>query len=269
MKTNNILVAENPVQWKTMIRASGNEPPALGEEIDDNDIAPYYTRGDRNQFLGKDILLAIRKCEPSVRQLLTKTIGPDGRIVYIGVDDNFVDSVWDNQTAAEMRVIVDFLTLLGGTGSVRRIQKIKQSEDAEKKKQLKANGGAAVVKGEMSAESNDAHSSMYESTSENTATFSAKSPDFDAAEKMLKSNPKLQSEFAVLLDVAKRGGDLSQDRDYKFEVAKTLTKSCEDAIAVGAKYKVIDAAMEMSLKEKLKIASSRVDILHWDIKISR
>lgn len=263
MRTNNVLVAENPVSWKTLVRLTDNEPPNLTSE--DNDLAPFYMGNGDNSHFSDNEKQALQKvaCKPGM--ILTKVVRVDGRVSYVELDREIVGSFFDNNAAAELRLIADFLSFLGGTGDVRRRQREATEESERTQRKTNMDGAAQGKKGGMGVEQDKVKECSRDSESDNYAHFESKNPDFEAAAKLLNTHGRLQEEFSALLRRVRNGDVKKESRTYKFRLSESSAATCKTAIEVGVKYHVFDLKVKNSLLNDLKKKKMIESYLEWEI----
>ena len=266
MNRDVVLVAEDPIMWKTLIRLTGNEPPVCTEQRNDNDVAPYYTDEQQYPAVGynKDELIALKKLNPVSGRWYVRLQGIDGSVSYADIgDQGQVRAVLDSEVNRMASLFRDFFICIGAAGSVDIANKetTAMSEDKEvsfnvggKKTNAEHNGGECGLKAKSERSVKEDKSSHQQVHLE----FPSASPDLEAAAKLLKKYDFLDREFRGVYNAVKRGvKDNERDlkKTCKVEHSEEITRVSRSLIGISTKYK---QKMSASLEMKYDCKSHRV-----------
>ena len=252
MSNNIVLVVEDPVKWKTLIRRQGMEPDRVYQ-----DAVPYYIEPDRtNEHFSEEERRAIDKTNSSPGTVLVRQNRMDGAIIYTPIkeDGDTVASFFRGEASLVHDIVEHFLCLLGGS-DIHVYTASSQEEYMQHEKNLesknKAGNGVANAKVDVSThskhEADGRNGSVIESKTERTDA------DFVAAHEWLRRYPWMQEKFGPFLEQVEKG-TLHGLRTKKFGqiICKEIREKYQRGIDVAAKYQLIKASSKNKLSSELK-----------------
>ena len=274
MKTDLVFVAENPVEWRTQIRLTGNEPPKCIIERDDNEIAPYYT--DVNYPVvgyARDELNALIELKPEPGHWYACMRGLDGSVSFIKLgDSNFVKNVLKTETNQLVNLFRNFFVSIGAYGwvdieddeSMRFSEKMSaQANLSGKQDEAGGSVGGKVEHGKI------VNSYGKESTH---GVFPPCNPNFDEARRLLKNYKVLDDEFGGILKALEGGvksaGKGILAKECKIDYSENIEQTCNYAFEVAFKYKGIDAGLHAAYSKELKLAKEKKQSICYEVRFS-
>lgn len=268
MNNSVVLVMNDPVEWKTLVRRNGGDP----DRLNNNDAVPYYMdREYVNEQFSEEERRAIVSTNPSPELILVKQEHKNGEVVYVPIKDGAdgIVSFFDNERVRVHNLVYDFLSSLGGdyvcvnTVHNRVEQNIaEQSSESSVEAKNPVAGGSAVVTANSMEKSNAKESLAMGTFTKHT------DPNFRKAHELLDRYPWMKSSFGNLLE-AVEGKRIHDEyrRTFRQEVSKEISEGFQLGIDVAAKYQLINVNEKADLKNKLRKAVHDVEEWEYSIKL--
>lgn len=279
MNRDVVLVAEDPIMWKTLIRLTGNEPPVCTEQRNDNDVAPYYTDEQQYPVIGysKDELIALKRLNPMSGKWYVRLQGIDGAVSYADIgDQDQVRAVLDSEVNRMASLFRDFFICIGAAGCVDIENKEITATTEEKKAGLNGSGKMTNAEGNdgeggLNAKIERAVKADESSHQQVHLEFPSATPDLEAAAKLLKKYAFLDREFRGVYNAVKRGvKDNERDlkKTCKVEHSEEITRISKSLIGISVKYKQqMSASLRMQYDCKTHRASDSRQTISYCVRL--
>ena len=252
-----ILVAENPVKWKTLVRMKDDEP-----EISKRDYAvPFFVgKGRKNEDFSEGECRAIAAIEPRPGDVLVRQEHKDGEAVYSRVNDkDALEAFFDGEYECERRLVRYFLTLLGG----RNVDVVDTSEKTTQEQSKKSREGGVKAGNVIGEGSVNFSTSSEDGLNTKMATGRKTSiertdADFEKAHQMLQRYPWMKRDFSTLLEGVEEGRYHGHYEDeFHQEASREVSTNYRRGLEVAGKYELVSMKMKGSLEDQLRIFETK------------
>ncbi len=252
-----ILVVENPVKWKTLVRMKDDEP-----EIAKRDYAvPFFVgKGRKNEDFSEEECRAIAAIEPRPGDVLVRQEHKDGEVVYSRVNDrDALGAFFDGEYECERRLVRYFLTLLGGRNvDVVDTNEKTTQEQNKKSREAEIKAGNVICDGSVNFSSSSENGLNTKMATGRKTSIERTDADFEKAHQMLQKYPWMKRDFETLLEGVEEGRYHGHYEDeFHQEASREVSMNYRRGLGVAVKYELVSAEMKGSLEDQLKIFETK------------